>query len=276
MYQAARRDEPDRFLAALLAPAGCQPDLLALAAFAGELGRIPSTVSDPLIGEIRLQWWRDAIDAGARGDASGHPVADAIATTIRARRLDQASFHQIIDARAFDLSGELHAGDEALAAHMAQSEGLLFALGCEIVTGAKLPYDLAARAGLSYGLARVLGRLPALLHNGGFPVPETLLAREGVLRTMLAERPFAEATVAGVERAAKDLEDRARDALAAVKAGLIGHPGRICAALFPLAMVEPYFKAQKRPGFRRLEHIAEVLPLTRVWRIAGARLTGRI
>ena len=276
LRDAARRNEPDRYLAALLAPAGCQPDLLALAAFAGELARIPATVSDPMIGEIRLQWWRDAVEAGLRGETTGHPVADALATTIRTRRLPMADIHSIIDARAFDLSGDLHAGDDALEANMAAGEGLLLALGHQIVTGQVLPAGIAAQAGLAYGLARALGRLPALLHNGGFPVPATLLAREGVSRGMLAERPFAEATVAGVEQAAMALEGRARQALATVRTGFARHTCDVSAAMLPLAMVEPYFKAQNRVGFRRLEQIADVLPLSRLWHLSRARLTARI
>ena len=274
--QAARRDEPDRYLAALLAPAASQPDLLTLAAFTGEVARIPATVSDPLIGEIRLQGWRDATEAGTRGESTGHPVADAIGATIRARGLGLGRFLEIIDARAFDLSGELHSGDAALARYMAATEGLPFALGHEILTGQALPHDLAAKAGLAFGLARALGRLPALLHNGGFPLPEPLLTGHGVIRSMLAERPFAAATISGVETAAKILEGRAWAALAEVRSGLARHKLQVSAALLPLAMVEPYFGAQKGAGFHRLEQIAEVLPLTRVWRLAKARLMARI
>ena len=280
LRDAARRDEPDRTLAALLAPA-YQLDLLALAAFAAEISRIPATVSDPLIGEIRLQWWRDAIEAGARGEATGHPIADAIGSTLRARGLSPGRFLAIIDARAFDLSGALHADEDALVAYFAATEGSLFALGQAVLGGHLLPEHLIGKAGLAFGLARALGRLPALLHNGGFPVPETLLAAHGVSSNQLAERPFAAVTVAGVDRAAKVLADRARTALVAVRAGLASpaqgdEPCGVSAALLPLAMVEPYLRAQDGIGFRRLEHIAEVLPLKRVWCLAKARLTGRL
>ena len=76
---AARAFERDRYLAALLAPRTLRDDLIAIAAFAGEIGRIPTMVSEPMIGRIRLQWWRDVIDAGDR--ATGNPVADALNTS---------------------------------------------------------------------------------------------------------------------------------------------------------------------------------------------------
>ena len=56
---AARAYERDRYLAALLSPAARRDDLLVLAAFAGDVGRIASSVSEPMMGAIRLQWWRD-------------------------------------------------------------------------------------------------------------------------------------------------------------------------------------------------------------------------
>ena len=76
---AARELDYDRYLAALLAPRRARDDLMALAAFHGEIARIPLTVREPAIGDIRLQWWRDALRTPA-GTATGNPVADAHAS----------------------------------------------------------------------------------------------------------------------------------------------------------------------------------------------------
>ena len=86
----ARAGEPDRYLAALLAPPSARPHLLALAAFLGELARVPARVTrEPAMGQIRLQWWRDAIAAPA-GARTGNPVADALRATIRTCHLPAA------------------------------------------------------------------------------------------------------------------------------------------------------------------------------------------
>ncbi len=276
----ARREEPDRYLAALLAPAEASSALLTLAAFAGELARIPAAVSDPMIGEIRLQWWRDAVDAAGRGETSGHPVGDALASLMPSHRIDGARLQRMIDARAFYLSGELHADDAALAWHLTETEGLAFDIAHEILTGRPLPGSIAADAGLAYGLARALGRLPASLHNGGFPIPATLLAENGVTPGLLAERPFAAATLAGTGNAVRALTAKARKAHAEVRLAIadLGWPGSI--AVLPLATVEPYLRAVaragNRAGFHPLEHIAELMPLSRIWALARARLQKRV
>src|SRR4249920_224039 len=75
----ARAGEPDRYLAALLAPPAARDGLLALAAFSAELGRIGQLVTrEPMMGEIRLQWWRDALRPRDSGERTGNPVADAL------------------------------------------------------------------------------------------------------------------------------------------------------------------------------------------------------
>ena len=101
-----------------------QPGLLALAAFLAEIGRIPATVSEPMLGEIRLQWWRDTIAAVARGGISGHPVADAFGAAIRRHDLDLSLLHRVIDARGFDFTGDLYPDEAALGLGMAGSEGV--------------------------------------------------------------------------------------------------------------------------------------------------------
>ena len=58
-----RRHDRDRFLTALFAPAERREDLLALYAFNYEIAKTREVVSEPVLGQIRLQWWRETIDA---------------------------------------------------------------------------------------------------------------------------------------------------------------------------------------------------------------------
>ena len=224
-----------------------------------------------MMGEIRLQWWRDAVEAAALGRISGHPVADALGAAMREHGLDTQNFLRMIDARAFDLSGDLHAGATEMVGYFADTEGAPFSLATLVLTGRALPEDIATNAGTAYGLARTLGRLPATLHNGGFPLAADLLARHGVTRGQLTERPFAAAAIDGVRRAVEAMQAKARASLAEVRSATIEVRSGRDLALLPLAMVEPYFAAQNRVGFNPLEHMAEVLPLRRVWSLAQAR-----
>lgn len=275
LLEAARAWEPDRYIAALIAPAGVRSDLLALAALSAELDRIPALVSEPVLGEIRLQWWRDAINGASRGEATGHPVADAIATTIRTHRLPTADLLRMIEGRSFSLSHDLHPDDASLEHNLSDAQGAAFSLAAVILSGELPSPALADAAAVAYGLARDLGRLPALLHDGGFPLPEARLIKFGVTRAMLAEHPHSPQVGAGIEAAAADLEARAMAALGQARRELATDGRGALAAFLPLAMVEPYFAAQKQKGFRRREHMQEVVPLLRIWKLWLAHLKGR-
>ena len=85
VLDAARSFDRDRYLAALLAPNEARADLVVLAAYLGEIKRVPLLAREAAIGEIRLQWWRDALSSEG---ASGHPVADAMREVARRRLID--------------------------------------------------------------------------------------------------------------------------------------------------------------------------------------------
>ncbi len=71
-----RQRDRDRYWSALFAPKLKRPSLLALYAFNAELDHILALVSEPMAGQIRLQWWRDAVDLASPGTRTGNPVAD--------------------------------------------------------------------------------------------------------------------------------------------------------------------------------------------------------
>ncbi len=82
-----REGDRDRFFATLFAPADKRPHLFALYAFNLEIARIRDSISEPALGEIRLQWWRDTLQGEARGNVRGNPVAAALDDAIVRFRL---------------------------------------------------------------------------------------------------------------------------------------------------------------------------------------------
>lgn len=271
----AMRGEPDRFLAAVLAPTAARAGLAAIAAFAAELARIPASVREPMLGEIRLQWWRDALAAGRGGERTGHPVADALCDAERRHGLAPELLEAMIEARGLDLAGGMPHDDAGLVAYLQATEGNAFLLA---LMALGVPADegrpVARAAGEAYGIARALSRLPMLFHNGGFPLPAERLRSAGLNPERLAERPPGPDVLAAVGKVMVQMRDIARaarvDAIAA--RACLGKRAR--AALLPLAMVEPYFRAQS--GRSLLVEFADLSPLSRVIRIGLAHVTGRL
>src|SRR5919112_90215 len=98
-----REGDPDRYWASLFAPADRRRHLHALYAFNFEVARVRESVREALMGEIRLQWWRDALQGEVRGDVRANPVAAALDETIVRFRLPRDPLVGLVDARVFDL-----------------------------------------------------------------------------------------------------------------------------------------------------------------------------
>src|ERR1700731_4535360 len=97
-----RAGDKDRWLASLFAPADRRAHLHALYAFNLEIARVRDLAREPMAGEIRLQWWREAIAGTRAGEAAANPVAAALLETKTRHRLDEKILADLIEARAFD------------------------------------------------------------------------------------------------------------------------------------------------------------------------------
>ena len=104
--QLLRRQDADRYLTALFAPADRREDLFALYAFNLEVARAREVVSEPFMGLIRLQWWRDAIAEIYQGRARAHEVVRPLAAAIAEHSLDRTLFERLIESRERDLDPE--------------------------------------------------------------------------------------------------------------------------------------------------------------------------
>lgn len=110
-----RGGDPDRFLSALFAPAAAREPLFALYAFNLEAARIRDHVKEPLLGEMRLQWWRDGIAGIYAGQPPpNHPVLLALGKAIAAFDLPRQRFEIMLDARSADFSSQPHGTLDAL------------------------------------------------------------------------------------------------------------------------------------------------------------------
>jgi len=103
-----RQADRDRFLAALFAPEPARTGLMALLAFDHELARAHAVTSEPLLAEIRLQWWRDAATEAAGPDKPrAQPIVESLSETVRRHGLMPEPMIALIDARAEEIEGPL-------------------------------------------------------------------------------------------------------------------------------------------------------------------------
>ena len=169
-----------RYATTLFAPVAQRRALLALYAFNVEILRVREQVSQPLPGEIRMQWWTDMLAGAGHGGVEGNPVAAELLLAIRNHRLPVGRLSRLIDEHQFDLYNDPMPTMAALDGYLGDTSSALFSLGADIA-GLQSPEieHLARHAGLAQGIAQVIAALPLDASRRQLFVPLQLLEQHG-------------------------------------------------------------------------------------------------
>jgi phytoene synthase len=266
-----RAADKDRFLTALFAPAAERGALYALYAFNVEIARVRELIHEPLAGEIRLQWWSDALAGKASGSIEAHPVAAALVATIERYRLPIELLERLITARGFDLYDDpMHTLAEFNDYARATSVGLI-ELGAHVLAPGGLGV-VAEHAGLAYAIAGLLQAFPVHVGRGQIFLPLDVLARHGVTEHDMRTRHDS----AGLRAALAELRALARAHLEQARALMERFPPAAVPAVLPAALVRPLIDRMERKDYDPFSGIA--LPQwRRQWRLwRAARNPARI
>lgn len=265
-YGLVRRADHDRYLAALLAPASKRDALMALYAFNSEIARVAEVVSEPMLGEIRLQWWREALDAIGKGQASGHEVALALEAVHHQSRFPLDLCQQLIDVRARDLSDEPFADMAALQDYAAGTSSLLMQAAAQILNGEALKAsdcEIIAHAGLAYAYTGLMRALPFHASQDRVDLPLDLMGRCDVdPHDILAGR-----MTPGLRLALDELIELAREELALARTPAL--PSALLPAVLPAALCDAYLDILAARGFDPFTMPCEVAGFRRQLRLLG-------
>jgi phytoene/squalene synthetase len=232
-----RAADPDRYFSTLFAPAPQRPFLFALYAFNAEVARVAETVREPMLGAIRLEWWRETCESAAKGHARNHDVARGLVALFAEKNIALADLEALIAARAFDSSASHLADFAALERYVDSTSGAVMRLAARILAGYPAPNlkQTLRQAGLAYGLAGLLRALP--FHNGRHKLylPLDLLS---ALHVTPEEFFHLERDDPRRTAAVRQVALRARENFLAARQP----PGAALAAILPAALVPVYLR----------------------------------
>ncbi len=157
-----RRGGPDRWLASrFITDPAARADVIVLYAVNYELSRAAEVASQPLVGEMRLAWWREVLDEIDEGrPVRRHPAAIALAEAARRRGLERDGLEALIDGRLRELEPWPLAEDE-VTQYLDATAGCLMTLAARVLApDARIDLRAAGRAWGLAGLLRLGGRLP--------------------------------------------------------------------------------------------------------------------
>lgn len=177
--QEVRRFDSDRWLTTLFAPDSKRPALLALYAFNSEIARAREAVTQPLIGQIRLQWWREAWDGIARDQPRRHPVIEALHR--HCRHVDMNDAMMLIDARERDMEDRPFETAAELSAYAEASSAPLMRLAAQAlgVQPDEALNESIRLAGTAYALVGLLRAVPFMAAQQRVYLPMDRLAMAG-------------------------------------------------------------------------------------------------
>jgi phytoene synthase len=244
--------------------------LLALYAFNVEIARVREQISQPLPGEIRLQWWSDMLAGTGHGGVAGNPVAAELLLAIRHGDLPVERLSRLIDERVFDLYNDPMPTMAALEGYLDDTSSALFALAAQIIGHASEAIDhLARHAGLAQGMARLIAALPLDASRRQLFVPLQLLERHG----SSMEEVFAGRQTPAMRAALDELIAEARTHLRTALKLLPDVAPEVRAVFLPLMLVRRDLEHMSRAGHDPfVPHVTSRLRLLwTLWRASRSR-----
>jgi phytoene synthase len=241
-----RKGDRERYLTVLFAPEEKRPALAALYAFNLETARVRDLVSEPMPGEIRLQWWRDVVSGEREGEGRQNPVGAALLEAIEAHGLPRAALANLTEARIFDLYDDPMPDRATLEGYLGETASIMFQLAAQILdpAAAELSADASGHAGVAYGISGLMRLAPLHRARGQVYVPGDILAAAGT---------DAAGWLAGEDREAMTQATEifaalARDHLAKAEMAAGNLPKSLRPPFLPLAVTRPVLAKTEKAG----------------------------
>ncbi len=265
--------DPDRYFACLFAPKASQGPLFALYAFNAEIARVRETVSEPMPGEIRHQWWREALSCGGAEAAAPNPVALALSHTMKRFRLPPDPLLALIEARSFDLYDDPMPTWLDLEGYCGETSSALIRLASLILADGEDAgsADLCGYGGVAYAITGLLRTFPIHARRRQCYLPHETLIACGVTLEEIFEGKDSE----GLRATLALTRDRAQNHLDTLRSRIGELDPRIRAAFYPCCLVQSYLDQMADRNYRPFDTLVDLSALGKLWRIGRSAWRAR-
>ncbi len=268
-----REHDNDRFLTSLFAPEKARPDLYVLYAFNLELAKLRETVSEALIGRMRLQFWRDAVSAMQEGkDPPQHEVAIPLSKLLLRFPGLAEDLVALIDGREIDLDDEPPSDIKAFETYADATSSALLRAGLRVL-GQK-PDTMAEpirHAGVAIAAVGAVRALPYQVTTGRVTVPADLCCAVGLDPSVPSHWPKN----LDFRPLALPLLDLAEQHIRAVRSSSQRVPRPALSPFLMLSLAALYQKRLRKAGGDPLTFAAKPIGVARPWSVLAASLRGR-
>ena len=268
-----RREDPDRFLTAVTAPPDRRGGLLALYAFNVEVAKTREAVTEAMLGDIRLQWWRETVEGCFEGTPRRHEVAVPLSEAVRATAPDPALFTALIDGRERDLDDTPPTDMAAFESYARATSGGLIRLASQMIGVAETETirEAANDLGVAYALVGSIRALPFQVRQKRTMLPWSAFAEAGVDEATLYSAKPSEA----LTRALGPLLDEAERRIARARERRRAVPGAATPAFLSARVAAAHLRRLRRVGGNPYDRRLAAPPPLRALSVAWGARTGR-
>ncbi|CAG8504199.1 9508_t:CDS:2 [Paraglomus brasilianum] len=241
-----RKHDYENYLISAFYPKEARPAHVAVRAFNLEIAMVRENVSNPHIGSMRMQFWRETIDGVFKGNPPRHPIALILSDVLKRSRLSPLFFKRVIDERALHLSDLPCMTIKDLESYGENTSSCLLYLHLESLGIRDLQADHAAsHIGKAIGIASVLRAFPYLASKRRMMVPVDVLAKYNISQ----EEVFRSGRVEGLADAIFEVATTAHDHLITARSFLPRVPKQAISVLLPAVSCESYLKRLEKYNF---------------------------
>lgn len=242
--EALRKGDRERYLTTLVLTGAERDAVTALYAFNADVASIRERVSDPAPGEIRLQWWSDALDGEGHGAVRQNPVADALLDTIARYNIPAGTLLRLIGARRFDLYDDPMPDLESFEGYAGETVSTLYQLAAMILNDGETieTGDAAGHLGVAHAMIGHLRAFGYVTSQGRIMLPWSIFEANGVREGEIFARTESE----GLHEALGQISELAGGHLAKADAAIAALPGKLKPAFASIALLKTQLRALDR------------------------------
>lgn len=252
-----RRFDHDRYLSLLLAPEKTRDVLAVTSAFGAEISRVPLTVSEPMLGQIRLQWWRETLEAISDSHTADHEVAQGIADITTKSVVRPSEFIDVVDGYERELDETPFESYDDLSRFLDQTTGVLTRISAVLLLDRPLndtEGNLVERLARGQGLVTLLRNLPKDAMGQRFNLPLDLARAHEID----PHDVFQGTLRPGLSAALHDLCGKAQTYLMLSEAEKNVLDDRLRPLFWTLPITRNYLKSLQAPGFDPFRTVTDI------------------
>ena len=241
-----RRRDRDRYWCALLAAQPFKNDLFVLYALNSEISEIGISITEPLVGQMRLRWWLDTLTLIYDGRPPKNPVAVSLSELVSNRKIPRSMFERLIEGRERDLNDQPMETLETLKSYALDTSSSLIELSLKITgISSDMSRHTAHHLGIAWALLGTVRSIPFNIQRNRVLLPVELCEKHGFKYQILLDKGYQGQSPDGMQGVVFELMSEIQTHLNQARSGWMQIGSKFTSPLLMATLTDGYLAELK-------------------------------